>query len=68
MFVYAIYEKYLKDGKVFIPKFKEALSLGSSVSPLEIGKVLGVDVADKSFWNLGLERFEKFLDELEALI
>ena len=41
MFVYTLYEKYLEEGKVFVPKLKEALSAGSSVSPLEIGKIIG---------------------------
>ncbi|HVP22869.1 MAG TPA: M3 family metallopeptidase [Conexivisphaerales archaeon] len=67
LFVYAAYERYLREGRAFVPKFKEALSLGSSKSPAEIGRVVGLDVADPSFWDLGFGRFEHFLSELEKV-
>jgi oligoendopeptidase F len=68
MFVYALYERYLQEGKVFVPKLVRALSAGSSVSPMEIGKIVGLDVADPEFWNLGLRRFEHFIGELEKIV
>jgi oligoendopeptidase F len=64
MFVYSLYEKYLQEGKAFVPKLVKALSAGSSVSPVEIGKILDLDVAAPNFWNLGLKGFEHFLEEL----
>jgi oligoendopeptidase F len=67
MFVYALYERYLEEGKVFVPKLKAALSAGSSISPLEIGKLVDLDVANAGFWNVGLRRFEHFVKELEAV-
>jgi oligoendopeptidase F len=68
MFVYALYERYLQEGKAFVPKLVEALSAGSSVSPLEIGKIVGLNVADPSFWNGGLNVFERFIVDLEKVI
>jgi len=68
LFVYALYQKYLDEGKSFIPKFKKALAAGGSLSPKEIGKIFGLDVTDKSFWQLGLKRFEYFVSELEKLV
>jgi len=68
LFVYALYQKYLEEGKEFVPKFKEALSAGSSVSPVEIGKIFGVDVTDTHFWELGLKQYEHFLEELEKIV
>jgi oligoendopeptidase F len=65
MFVYALYERYLEEGKAFMPKLVKALSAGSSVSPLEIGKMLNLDAADAGFWQLGLNRFSHFVGELE---
>jgi oligoendopeptidase F len=67
MFVYALYQLYLKEGKRFVPKFKEALSAGCSVSPVEIGKIFGVDVTDTHFWELGLKQYEYFIKELEKI-
>jgi len=68
MFVYSLYEKYLEEGKAFAPKMKNALSAGSSVSPLEIGRILGLDVKAPDFWNGGLNVFKRFLGDLEKVI
>ena len=68
MFVYSLYEQYLQEGEAFVPKLEKALSVGSSVSPLEIGKIVGLNVADPSFWNDGLKVFERFIDDLEKVI
>ena len=65
MFVYALYQKYIEEGKTFVPKFKKALCAGSSLSPVEIGKTVGLNVADRDFWKLGMKRYEYFLKELE---
>jgi oligoendopeptidase F len=44
--VYTLYHRYLEEGSGFVPRFKEILSAGSSVSPLEIGKMVGLGVSD----------------------
>jgi oligoendopeptidase F len=67
-FVYALYEKHLKEGKEFVPKFKRALSAGCSISPVEIGKIVGLDVTDADFWELGLKQYERFVEELEKIV
>jgi oligoendopeptidase F len=67
LFVYALYQKYLEEGKKFVPKFKKALSAGSSVSPVEIGRMVNLDVTDVGFWKLGMKRHEHFLQELEKI-
>jgi oligoendopeptidase F len=68
LFVYALYQKYLEEGKKFVPKFKEALSAGCSISPVEIGNIVGLDVTDAHFWELGLKQYERFLEELEKVV
>jgi oligoendopeptidase F len=68
LFVFALYRRYLEEGKVFVPKFKKALSAGCSISPVEIGKILGLDVTDAHFWELGLKQYEQFLEELEKTV
>jgi len=67
MFVYALYQKYLEEGKEFVPKFKKILSAGSSFSPVEIGKIVGFDIADPGFWKLGMKQYEHFIEELEKI-
>jgi oligoendopeptidase F len=68
MFVYALYQHYLKEGKGFVPKFKKALSAGCSISPVEIGKIVGLDVTGPHFWELGLKQYEHVLEELEKTV
>jgi oligoendopeptidase F len=67
MFVYSLYRAYLQEEKRFVPKFKKILSAGSSVSPVEIGKIVGVDVSEPGFWKLGMKQFEHFVEELEKM-
>jgi len=67
MFVYTLYERYLEEGKAFVPKLKQALSAGSSASPLEIGRIVGLDVAAPEFWGSGLKVFERLIEDLEKI-
>jgi oligoendopeptidase F len=68
LFVYALYQKYLEEGKEFVPKFKKALSAGCSISPVDIGRIFGVEVTDANFWKLGLKQYERFVQELENTV
>jgi oligoendopeptidase F len=51
-----------------VPKLGAALSAGSSVSPLKIGKIVGLNVAAPDFWKGGLKVFERFIVDLEKVI
>ena len=68
MFVYSLYERYLDEGKAFVPKLVKVLSAGSSVSPLEIGRIVGLDVSAPEFWGGGLKVFDRFVGDLEKAI
>jgi oligoendopeptidase F len=68
MFVYALYERYLEEGKAFVPKLKQALSAGSSVPPTEIGRITGLDVKAPQFWAGSIKVFERFIGDLEKAI
>jgi oligoendopeptidase F len=68
MFVYSLYERYLEEGKEFVPKLVKALSAGSSVSSLEIGKIMDLDVKNPDFWSGGLKVFERFVGDLEKIV
>lgn len=46
---------------------KDFLSKGGEMSPLDIFKSLGLDVTTKEFWNKGIAKVEKLLDETEEL-
>jgi oligoendopeptidase F len=68
LFVYALYQKYLEEGKAFVPKLKQILSAGSSISPVEIGKIVGFDVGSVDFWKIGMKQYEHFLKALEKIV
>jgi oligoendopeptidase F len=68
MFVYALYQKYREEGKKFVPKFKALLSAGSSISPVEVGKIVGLDVTKSDFWKLGMKQYQHFIEELEKIV
>ncbi len=56
----------LKDHS-FVEKVKNFLSLGSSVSPKDAFKTVGIDIADKNFWETGLAELDLLLSEAELL-
>jgi oligoendopeptidase F len=51
----------------FIVKVKGFLSAGLSDSPKSIFSGLGVDIADRTFWNRGLDEVENLLNETTQL-
>jgi oligoendopeptidase F len=68
MFVYALYQKYLNEGKQFAPKLQKILSAGCSVSPTEIGKIIDLDITSPDFWKLGMKQYQHFLEQLEKTV
>jgi oligoendopeptidase F len=68
MCVYSLYERYLEEGKAFVPKLVKALSAGGSMSPMEIGQIVGLNVATPDFWSGGLKVFERFIADLEKIV
>lgn len=67
LFVYALYQTYKTEREQFVPKFKKLLSAGGSVSPEELGTFVGMDISKSDFWNLGMNQYDSFLNELERL-
>ena len=68
LFVYALYQTYKKEGKEFVPKFTKLLSSGGSLSPVEMGKIVGLDITKPDFWKLGIKQYEDFVNQLEQLM
>jgi oligoendopeptidase F len=68
LFVYALYRLYKEQGKNFVPKLKALLAAGSSKSPRELAKELGLDISDEKFWEKGMKQAEEFINMLEKTI
>ena len=65
LFVYALYQTYKKEGKDFVPKFKKLLAAGGSLSPEDLGEMVGLDITKQDFWELGIKQYEAFVNEFE---
>jgi oligoendopeptidase F len=62
----SVYERYLEEGEEFVPRYLELLSAGGSRTPEELGRIVGVDLADPGFWDAGLALVERQLEQAEA--
>lgn len=67
LLVLALYQKYLREGEAFVPKYLDLLSAGGSDSPRKLLAPLGIDTSDPSFWNTGLEFLRSMVREAEQL-
>jgi len=65
LLVLALYQRYQKEGKSFIPQYLDLLAGGGSKSPEELLKPLGVDICSEKFWQSGFDRIETMVAELE---
>jgi oligoendopeptidase F len=61
----AVYGRYEEEGEGFVPAYLALLEAGGSRSPEELGKIVGIDLADPGFWDRGLALVERQLDAAE---
>ena len=61
----AVYGRYEEEGEGFVPAYLELLGAGGSKPPEELGKIVGVDLADPGFWDLGLAIVDRQLEAAE---
>jgi oligoendopeptidase F len=62
----SVYRAYEERGDAFVPQYLELLAAGGSRSPEELGRIVGLDLADPGFWNGGLEIVAEQLEAAEA--
>jgi oligoendopeptidase F len=62
----SVYERYEQAGSELVPRYLELLAAGGSRGPEELGKIVGVDLADPGFWEAGLDLVERQLTDAEA--
>jgi oligoendopeptidase F len=67
LLVEALMEKRLEDPKGFAPRYEALLAGGGSRTYVEALKPFGLDPRQKAFWERGLGRLERLVDEFEAL-
>jgi oligoendopeptidase F len=57
----SVYARYEAEGPDFVPAYLELLAAGGSRSPEDLGRIVGVDLADPGFWNAGLDIVDRHL-------
>lgn len=62
----SVYRAYEERGDEFVPQYLELLAAGGSRSPEELGRIVGLDLADPGFWSGGLEIVAEQLEAAEA--
>jgi oligoendopeptidase F len=61
----SVYQRYEQVGPELVPAYLELLAAGGSRSPEELGRIVGVDLADPGFWDAGLDLVERQLHDAE---
>jgi oligoendopeptidase F len=62
----SVYQRYEQAGPELVPRYLELLAAGGSRPPEELGRIVGVDLADPGFWEAGLDLVERRLTEAES--
>jgi oligoendopeptidase F len=62
----SVYRAYEQQGRDFVPRYLELLSAGGSLAPEDLGRIVGLDLADPAFWDGGLEIVADQLAAAEA--
>ncbi len=61
----AVYARYETEGDAFVPSYLDMLRAGGSKSPEDLGRIVGVDLADPRFWDGGLAIIDAQLSAAE---
>jgi oligoendopeptidase F len=61
----SVYQRYEQQGEQLVPRYLELLAAGGSRSPEELGRIVGIDLADPGFWDAGLDLVERQLEAAE---
>jgi len=61
----SVYRRYRDEGASFVPDYLRLLAAGGSMPPEELGRIVGIDLADPGFWDAGLALVEEQLEAAE---
>ncbi len=68
LFVLGLYQKYLEEGKTFVPKFKQILEAGGSKFPVDLAASVGLDISQPEFWQAGFDYLRILLEEFRSIV
>ncbi len=67
LFALTIFRRYEQERDALVEPYLELLRLGGSRSPVELAKVVGLDLTDPSIWSTGIDALADDVDEAERL-
>ena len=62
--VIGLYQKYLEEGKSFVPKYLELLESGGKDKPERLLEKIGININDEKFWQGAFEFLRNMLKEV----
>jgi oligoendopeptidase F len=62
----AVYHRYEEDGAAFVPRYLDMLSAGGSLPPEDLGRIVGCNLTDPTFWQGGLDIIDARIDAAES--
>ncbi|PWI47822.1 hypothetical protein CEE45_09935 [Candidatus Heimdallarchaeota archaeon B3_Heim] len=68
LFVLGLYQKYLEEGSLFIPKLKSILEAGGSQFPIDLAASVGLDIRKEEFWQAGFDYLNGLLAEFKEIV
>lgn len=63
-----LYGLYLKEGTAFAATYEKFLSLTGKMNLEEVGKSVGIDLQDESFWQNSIDMIENDMEQLYKLL
>lgn len=67
LFAKGLYKLYEEKGKSFIDEYDTLLKATGKMNIVDVGKTIGIDFEDKSFWITSLKAMEKDIDKFLEL-
>jgi oligoendopeptidase F len=64
----ALYQRYLDEGKAFVPGYLRLLEGGGSQRPEVALAQIGIDINQPEFWDRGFRVIQRLLDDLQATL
>lgn len=68
LFVLGLYQKYLKEGQSFIPKYKQLLEAGGSKFPVDLAADVGFDISQPDFWQAGFDYLQEMVAKFQGIV
>lgn len=67
LLVQALYGMYRREGAPFVPRYSAFLATGGSLAPSAQARMMGVDMDDPAFWQVGFDELERRVATAERL-